>query len=109
MADLRSTYDEWRDREFPPGSSCNSLDELHADLALADTWVAESVIPYIDHGRYLPAKVDVPVVLRTLVARAEALERSRPDVARVAADYADYARLLERVYNAFLSESPARD
>lgn len=59
MVNFQEAYASWREQTFPSGSSCDALDEIHADLALADAWVAETVIPFIQHGVYRPAQVDV--------------------------------------------------
>ncbi len=100
----------WRDLAFPPGSATDALDELHADLALADTWVADLVIPFVEHGVHKPARVDVVKGLRDLGARALELEQ-RSDNAdrRLAAAYSDYAAVLLRVYAAFVARVSSGD
>jgi len=83
------------------------LDELHADLALADTWVAETVIPFVEHGVSDPARIDVVNELRKLRSRAEELGRaSDGEEARLAASYRDYFDVLLRVYAGFLTRAP---
>ncbi len=77
MGALEDAVATWRDQAFPPGSATDALDELHADLALADTWVAESVIPFVEHGLHKPARVDVVTGLRDLGARAGELEQRK--------------------------------
>jgi hypothetical protein len=103
------------DRKFKRSSESDSFggqnerDELHADLVLADVWVAESVIPFVEHGLHEPARVDVVKVLRDLNARAGELEqRSEGADARLAAAYREYAAVLLRVYEAFLAARPVR-
>jgi len=59
MSDFEAAVATWRSQPFPSGSINDALDELHADLVLADTWVAEAVIPFVDHGALQPAHVDV--------------------------------------------------
>ena len=83
------------------------MDELHADLALADTWVADTVLPFLDGGAHRPASVDVPAELRSLIERAFAIERSIDDESskQLVKQYADYAALLAKVYQRFLSDT----
>ena len=103
MGEFEDAYTVWRSRAFPQGSADDSLDELHADLALADTWVADSVIPYVKRGEYQPAQVDVVGELRELRNRAEQLRSRGTDKhAAVAASYAEYATILLHVYESFL-------
>jgi len=99
MATLPHAYYAWRREPFPHGGSDEQVDELHADLALADSWVAESVIPFVERGQFLPAQVDVVQGLRLLRERAAA-HRS-PDRAM---EYLKYVELLSDVYDAFLQE-----
>jgi len=56
--DFERAYSKWREQPFPLGSSLDALDELHADLALVDTWVAEALVPFVEHGMYRPIQVD---------------------------------------------------
>jgi hypothetical protein len=97
MEALRECYDLLRQEPFPTGGRDDDLDELHADLALADSWVAESVIPFVERGSFAPAKVDVLQALRTMREQARGLRD--PD-ARSA--YLRYIDLLSRVYETFL-------
>jgi hypothetical protein len=81
------------------GSAEDDLGELHADIALADTWVAESVVTYLKRGTFLPAKIDVLHELKALHIRAIALGN-----AGGAAEYLQYIDLLSNLYEAFLRE-----
>lgn len=105
MGDFEDVYDAWRNCSFPRGSADDSLDELHADLALADSWVAESVIPFVKRGLYQPAEVDVIGELGKLRDRAVELRRVGGEVARLSDAYRDYADLLLRVYKSFLTQA----
>jgi hypothetical protein len=51
---------------------------LHADLALADTWVTDTVVPSVEHGVGVgqPAQVDVLAELGALRVRAVELASS---------------------------------
>jgi hypothetical protein len=103
LIEFEKAYEAWRLRPFPKGSHVDALDELHADLALADTWVAESVVPFIKRGVYSPAQVDVMEILSEVRSRATKLAESVGGADReVAMEYAAYAHLLEIVYEAFL-------
>lgn len=98
-------YTTWRERPFPAGSSTDALDELHADLALADTWVAESVVPFVERGLKQPAEVDVVGELSKLRDRAVELgSAATGEDARLASEYRDYIDLLVRAYTGFLGQ-----
>ena len=99
MATLPDAYAAWRREPFPRASSDDVVDELHANLALADSWIAESVIPFVEQRRFMPAEVDVLQELRVMRERAAAL--SDPERAR---EYLTYAERLSDVYSAFLQE-----
>jgi hypothetical protein len=97
MASFLEAYAAWRREPFPGGSSDDAADELHADLALADTWVAEAVIPFIESGRSAPAQVDVLGELQALRDRAATL--NDPERAK---KYLAYVERLSDVYSGFL-------
>jgi hypothetical protein len=59
MSAFEERYAAWRARPFPDGSATDAIDELHADLAGIDAVVAETVVPFVKHGTYNPAKIDV--------------------------------------------------
>jgi hypothetical protein len=108
VTDFKDSYASWRRKPFPQGSSTDSLDELHADLALADTWVAETVIPFVERGVYKPAQVDVIQELGKLHDRAREIEQMTDgEDRRLAADYGHHAALLVGVYNGFLAQAPS--
>ncbi|HEY5317055.1 MAG TPA: hypothetical protein VIJ20_03685 [Solirubrobacteraceae bacterium] len=99
MATFSDVYADWRRRPFPDGGSDDVLGELHADLALADTWVAESVIPYAERGLFEPAQIDVLDQLQALRRRAGNLSvREREE------EYLAYVDALSEVYARFLEE-----
>jgi hypothetical protein len=108
MSSFEDDVAAWRACPFPPGSRDDSIDELHADLVLADTWVAETVIPYLTSGIYVPAKVDVIRELRKLRRRAlELSRRSTHQEERGLTDsYRYYIDLLRRVYQGFTEHRP---
>jgi hypothetical protein len=102
---LERAYSRWRDQPFPRGSSNDALDELHADLALVDTWVAEALIPLVEHGMYRPIQVDPIQKLEEIRDSATELGKSAPaDEKRLAREYVEYADLLRRVYEQFLKK-----
>ncbi len=100
-------YWTWREQSFPLGSPTDAVDELHADLVLADAWVAETLIPFVEDGVYEPAKVDVSGELQALRDRARALRdsSSKSDKGLLNA-YIEYSRLLEVAYEGFLAQAP---
>jgi len=103
MIEFEKAYAAWRVQAFPIGSGLDALDELHADLALADTWVADTVIPFIERGIYSPAKVDVLGRLSEIRQRAiELAETVGGGDHDLAMEYDAYAHLQETVYQAFL-------
>jgi hypothetical protein len=102
MGEFEDAYDSWRSMTFPHGATSDELGELQADLALADTWVAEAVIPYAEDRVYRPAKVDVMDTLGHLIARANAIAAVDPGEAHLASSIAQYAQALMRIYQAFL-------
>lgn len=106
MNNFEDAYEAWRSTAFPVGSARDTLDELHADLALVDTWVAESVIPFAETGRHQPARVDVIEELRRLRARANELAQvGDADDKRLAESYHKYAGILLSVYEGFLART----
>ena len=99
MSTFAEAFEAWRRVPFPMGSPEDDLDELHADIALADTWVAESVIPFAEQGTFVPAAVDVLHELQALNDRAMRFGETDP-----VAEYLAYVGLLADVYEAFLRE-----
>ena len=107
MSQLTESYERWQRQPFPPGSLSDAVDELHADLAGADAWVAESVIPFVEDGIHDPARFDV-------IAELDALRRRASDLATAVAsdergpvnEYVAYLDLLADVYEDFLASAP---
>lgn len=108
MSILTEALRIWREAPFPPGSALDALDEAHADLALYDSWVAESVLPYVQTGLWEPAVPDVISALDNLVEDVEELLAGRTEDAEAASLYLAYAEVLRSVYVAFLQEGAAR-
>jgi hypothetical protein len=102
MSNLADAYAAWTRQPIPHGAADDVVDELHADLALADSWVAESVIPFVERAEFTPAEPDVLHELRKMRDRAAALH----DPAH-ATEYLRYIELLSDVYGAFLRERPS--
>jgi len=101
MVTFDEAYDAWMGAPFPIGDAEDGTGVLHDDVALVDTWVAESVVPYVKDGRFIPATPDVLRELRALNDRASALG----DVDG-APEYLRYIGLLSDVYDAFLQRRP---
>jgi len=101
-----TAYEAWRCLAFPPGSPNDDLDELHADIALADTWVANSVIPYVTDGVAYTAGDEADIIrdLQNLRSRAETLAMdSVADEVKLALDYLDYVDALLAVFERFIA------
>ena len=106
MSDLQDIYASWRSRSFPRGSVVAALDGLHADLALADGWVAEYVVPFVEQGQFSRPEDGVVATLQNIRDRAIELEKTGgAEDKALAAEYVQYVDLLERVYKAFLSQA----
>jgi hypothetical protein len=105
-ANLEEAVRVWRKAPFPLGSAVDALDEAHADLALYDTWVAESVLPYVERGIWEPAVPDVLGAIDELVGEVGDLYASGTEDPDAALGYLAYAELLRAVYVAFMHERP---
>jgi hypothetical protein len=102
MTTLLDAYRRWSDEPFPPGSIRDDIDELHADLATVDHWVADMVIPYVEDGRRFPLKVDIDGGLQHLRRRLLHLRASASGKDLVLRDrYSKYAALLDAVFRAY--------
>jgi len=102
---LIEAYKLWRNRPFPPGSSNDKLDEFHAKLALADEWLMATVIPFVEHGQHVAAKIDILGRLRGLDVRVEELGQSIEGPDRILLDaYRDYLDCQRRVYEELLAK-----
>lgn len=104
MSNFEEVVREWREEPFPRGSAVDALDEVHADLALYDTWVAESVLSYVDRGIWEPAVPDVLSALDELISQVEQLRRTGSEDEEAASRYLAYGDLLRSVYVAFMRE-----
>lgn len=102
---LVDSYSKWRDSAFPLGSTRDDLDEIHADLATVDTWVADMVIPYVEHGTRFPLKVDIEGEIHRIIAELERLRPSAEGDSDLVDSYADYARVLNEVFSAYRWET----
>ena len=76
LTHVERAYKKWREKPFPPGSPSDPLDDLHADLALVDTWVAEAIVPFVEQGVYRPIQVDPLEKLKQIQDRATELAKS---------------------------------
>lgn len=107
MTEFEQAYQAWIQATFPPEGRSEDLGELHADMSLVDTWVADSLVPYVKHGKYVAAKVDVLKKLTEIRDRAAALIGSESiGTNDVAETYVHYADLLENAYERFLQLRP---
>jgi C1A family cysteine protease len=105
MTDFMAAYSAWRAKPFPAGSADEALDELHAELATWDTWIASTLVPFIDHGRISRDQVDVTAELNKLARHADNLAHSLDgENLKKAQEYREYADLLSRAYECYLFE-----
>jgi hypothetical protein len=109
MTSFDDLYTRWRGVPFPLGSHQDDLDELHADLVLVDTWVADTVVPYVERGVITPPQVDIGAGIRGIRDRAAALREgaSGADQATLKG-YLDYIDLIDKLYTAFRREHADR-
>lgn len=107
MSTLHQAVRAWRETPFPRGSTVEALDEAHADLALYDTWVAETVIPFVERGIWNSAVTDVLGALDDLTRQVGDLRSAGTEDSEAADSYMAYAGLLRAVYLAFLDEASA--
>jgi streptogramin lyase len=108
MDAFEDDYQAWREYPFPVGSARDDLDELHADLVWADTWVADTLIPFVQHGRVAPVHPTVDFIASVEELRDRSVEMAASADGldhETAVRYREYAELLLRVYSRYLAES----
>jgi hypothetical protein len=112
MPDFEESYRRWRDAPFPSGSTNDAVDELHAQLAQWDAFVADEVIPVAEGHAHKPgigSAYDIAKELELLRAGIEALaERVGPDDQALLRQYDDYVSLLTEVYSVALTRGTSR-
>lgn len=92
-------YEHWRNLAFPEGSPVASIDELKADLALVDVYVADTVIPFRDGGGCMTPVVEVPRAIADLEQRIDASMAAAQPVDRDRLiRYRDYCSALRQVW-----------
>jgi hypothetical protein len=102
---LLKAYSEWRNATFPPGSHRDDVDEAHAELATLDYWVADNLVPFVEHGVRVPLKVDIEGGIQRLVPRLQELMGSSDIETRARVEsYSSYLRLLDAVFRAYQRE-----
>jgi len=103
---LIAAYLLWRNESFPPGSSRDDVDELHAEIATIEEWVAALVLPFVEHGERYPVKIDVQAGIDRAREQVDELKRSGHADDRALLDrYECYLQLLADVFQAFQAES----
>lgn len=96
QSSLQNIYDLWRSEPFPPGSEIDEFDAMHAELAYADSMIAESAIPFVTKGQYSAVPQQALRELDNVVVTARQLMESETgERARLAATYRRYAELLQ--------------
>ena len=109
MNGFEDSYAAWRGMPGPRGSDNEDLEILRADIFLADHWIAESLIPFVENGRIEVPPFDVENPLSELLKQAIQMEQvGREDLAATARTYSDYVRAQISAYRGFLTEARAR-
>jgi len=104
MMHPQDPIEAWRQCLFPTGSSIESIDSLHAELALADSWVAEDIVPFLERGMYKPDADTVMNQLSKLEAKLlRAIEAADMNEKGILTSYLNYCEILEAAYSAFLT------
>ncbi|MET8148293.1 hypothetical protein ACIBSW_27010 [Actinoplanes sp. NPDC049668] len=102
-------YTIWRCLPFPQSGSSPALTAAHSDLAEADEYVT-TVIRFVERGIYMPAPVDVLVLLQDVLRQTDRLgDDASANDREVARLQHAYAALLELVYREFLQAAPSGD
>jgi hypothetical protein len=106
-AEFRDVYEAWRSEPFPNGSvDDDDVDELHADLANVDDWVAGPVVTFFNNGEVVEPPGSATCVfgaLTDLRGRAHLLAVSANGDGRSQGEkYGSYIAQLELVYRAYL-------
>lgn len=114
MTVARDAFDEaygrWREMPFPKGGDARFYGEIHADVALADSWVAETLLPFVNKGVVDPAVIDVLGRLSELRKKIDRLDaQTGPENHAAAAGYLAFVNALIDVYGAFLALIQPRD
>jgi hypothetical protein len=100
MSAFEQLAQRWRTARIPVGSSVDEVDEYHADLVLADVWVAEGVIPFLASGVTAADVIGVASQLDKLRTKFQNYTtRLAPDSAQVS-HYLEYLDLLIEVQSA---------
>jgi hypothetical protein len=105
IVDFEDAYQAWRARPFLHRSADDEdVDELFADLALADAMLAGPMVTFAKYGRATPPSwSNARQKLNQLRYRAQALERStHGDNRRLAHEYDRYAELLANAHESYL-------
>jgi hypothetical protein len=93
-ATLERAFEEFKNVPFPVGSRDEEADELHADLALYDTYVAGFATSLLAGGTPTPVEFDVE--LETRLRRLAGEDRLAASDAKRYLDYlAEIRKLLE--------------
>jgi hypothetical protein len=105
--DFEQLAQRWKVIPFPAGSQNDELDDLHARLVLADTWLADSVLPYLRDRTWARPVVDVVGELEAIISASRHFTSASTSEGLLAAEYRNYADVLMQLYLAFLGEEPS--
>jgi len=94
---------EWLSTPFPQGSENDVLDELHADLAFADSMVASTLMPFIRRGIFeKDPYLDRGELLR-IIAESKNFQSDSTEERKAAEKYARYGQTLLAALDAYIS------
>jgi hypothetical protein len=107
--EFEDAYRRWMGDWHLEGSADDEIDDLYGDVNLADTWVAEVVVPYVARGVYRPAGIDVVSRVTELMRRADDLaeRRTGSDRAKVMR-YREYIAVLLALHAALEKRAVAQ-
>lgn len=101
--EFAAKYEDWRSAPFPPGGSSDDANEVHADLVVVDTWIADLVMPFVKEGRLVEQKVDIRAAVDRLLTQCQQLARSdRGEDQILAREYVCYLNRLRALYGVYL-------
>ena len=104
MGEFLKAYRAWWSEPFPHQSTKDELNELHAELATLDYWVADTVVPFAENDTLAPLKVDIRGAIRDIRQRlASVASQLRGQDQQLVAEYQRYVELLDAVFLCFIA------
>ena len=104
MSRFTNAYQRWLQEPIPPGSGVDTIDELHAELAQWDAFVADLAVPYSKGAEVAQPVYDFGEAIAQLGNRLRQSERLRPADASTLDRYVNYLHLVAEVFAALSKE-----